>query len=78
MMKNYFSNWNFMRLLRLALGIFVIVQGAVAKEWLLVGLGSLFSLMPLMNIGCCGTAGCSIPAPKSNKKTEDISYEEVR
>lgn len=76
-MKNYFRNWNFMRVLRLALGIIVIVQGIEAKEWLLVGLGSLFSLMPLMNIGCCCTAGCNVPAPKNKKSTEEISYEEV-
>lgn len=77
-MKDYLNNWNFMRVLRLALGIFVIVQGIMAKEWLLVGFGGLFSLMPLMNIGCCGVSGCSTPAPKSNKKIEDITYEEVR
>lgn len=77
-MKGYLRNWNFMRVLRLGLGIFVIVQGIMAKEWLLVGLGGLFSLMPLMNIGCCGVSGCSTPAPKSNKKIEDITYEEVR
>ncbi|NGF57787.1 hypothetical protein G5B00_14810 [Parapedobacter sp. SGR-10] len=77
-MKNYLKNWNFIRLLRLALGIFITVQGIMAKEWLLVGLGGLFSLMPLMNIGCCGVSGCNTSIPKSNKKIEDISYEEVR
>ncbi|MFH6967199.1 hypothetical protein [Flavobacterium sp. FlaQc-28] len=77
-MKNYLRNWNFMRVLRLVLGIFIIVQGIMAKEWLLIGLGGLFSLMPLMNIGCCGTSGCNTPISKSNKKVEDITYEEVR
>lgn len=67
-----------MRVLRLVLGIFIIVQGIMAKEWLLIGLGGLFSLMPLMNIGCCGTSGCNTPISKSNKKVEDITYEEVR
>lgn len=76
-MRNYLRNWNFMRALRLALGIFIIVQGIIANEWLLVGMGGLFSLMPLMNIGCCGVSGCSISVSKSNKKTEDITYEEV-
>ncbi len=77
-MKNYLNNWNLMRVLRLALGIIIIVQGIVAKEWLLAGLGGLFSLMPLMNIGCCGVSGCSAPVPRTRKKMEDISYEEVR
>ncbi len=77
-MKSYLKNWNMMRVLRLALGIFIIVQGIMAKEWLLAGLGGLFSLMPLMNIGCCGVSGCSTPVSRTRKKMEDISYEEVR
>ena len=78
MMKGYLRSWNFMRVLRLALGIFIIVQGVQAKEWLLVGLGTLFSLMPLMNIGCCGVSGCNTPISRSNKKLEETTYEEVR
>lgn len=77
-MKGYLRNWNLMRVLRLALGIFIIVQGVMEKEWLLIGLGSLFSLMPLMNTGCCGVSRCNTPVRKSNKKLKDISYEEVR
>lgn len=77
-MKNFLSNWNFMRVLRLALGIYIIVQGFVDKQWLFVALGGLFSLVPLLNIGCCGASGCNTPVRKSNKKLEDISYEEVR
>lgn len=67
-----------MRVLRLALGIFIIVQGIQAKEWWLVVLGGLFSLMPLLNIGCCGVSGCNTPISKSNKKVEDITFEEVK
>ncbi|HUH25615.1 MAG TPA: hypothetical protein VLY87_03245 [Flavobacterium sp.] len=77
-MKNYIRNWNFMRVLRLALGIFIIVQGIQANQWLFVAVGGLFSLTSILNIGCCGTSGCSTSAPKSNKKMEDITYEEVR
>ena len=67
-----------MRVLRLALGIFIIVQGVQAKEWLFVALGGLFSLMPLVNIGCCGASGCYTPVSKSDKKAEDITYEEIK
>lgn len=77
-MKNYVRNWNFMRVMRLALGIYVIVQGAMLNEWLLVGLGGLFTLMPLMNVGCCGASGCSTPIRRSHQRTEDITYEEIR
>ncbi len=67
-----------MRVLRLALGIFIIAQGVQANDWLFVALGGLFSLMPLLNIGCCGTSGCNTPVSKNSKKTEDITYEEVQ
>ncbi|MDO5636891.1 MAG: hypothetical protein Q4G18_06535 [Myroides sp.] len=77
-MKNYLRNWNFMRVLRLALGIFIIVQGIQANQWMFVALGGLFSLMALLNIGCCGAAGCNTPVSKSNKKVEDITFEEIK
>lgn len=77
-MKAYLKTWNFMRVLRLVLGIFIIVQGVQAKEWLFVALGGLFSLMPLLNIGCCGVSGCNTPVSISDKKAEDITYEEIK
>lgn len=77
-MKNYLRNWDFMRVLRLALGIFIIVQSVITKDWLFVGSGVLFSLMPIMNIGCCGASGCNTPVRKSNGKIEDVSHEEIR
>ena len=67
-----------MRILRLAMGIFIIVEGIVTKEWLFALAGTAFAILPLFNIGCCGTSGCSTPVSKSNRKAEDISYEEVR
>lgn len=76
-MSNLFSNWNFMRVVRLALGVFIIVQGIQTLNWMFIILGSLFTIMPLMNIGCCSTQGCSASVSKTNKKIEDIHYEEV-
>lgn len=78
-MKNYLRNWNFVHVLRLVLGIFIMAQGVQTNEWLLVALGGLFSLMPLLNVGCCGTAACNTPIRrKNNDGIEGISYEEVR
>lgn len=73
------NNWNFMRVLRLALGLFILVQGALMKDWTLVALGGLFSLTPLFNIGCCGVGGCSTPVQRNNiREREDITFEEVK
>lgn len=67
-MKNYLRTWNFMRVLRLALGIFVIAQGIQSKEWWFVVMGGLFSLMPILNIGCYGVSACNTSISKNNKK----------
>ncbi len=80
-MKAYFKNWDLMRVLRLALGIIIIMQGVQTREWSFVVLGGLFSLMPLMNIGCCGASRCNTVAPKRNQKNEEIEeiiYEEIK
>ena len=61
-----------MRLFRLAIGIFIIVQGIMLKEWMFAGLGALFTLMPLM------ISGCNTSIPKSRKKIEDITFEEIK
>jgi len=69
-----FKNWNFMRAVRLILGIFIIIQSAVLKDWQMGLLGMIFSAMPLFNIGCCGTTGCSVPLrakPLSTTKIYD-------
>jgi hypothetical protein len=72
------SNWNFMRFLRLGLGIFIIVQAVIAKDWTMGILGTMFTLMPVFNIGCCGAGGCAVPPPKrTSETTKDITFEEV-
>ena len=78
-MKRYLKNWDFMRVLRLAMGIYLIVQGIQVQEWLFVAFGGVFALMPLLNIGGCGASTCNNPSvPKRNKKIEPVSYQEVR
>lgn len=76
MFQKIFSNWNTMRAIRLAIGIYIIVQSIQTQEWMFVALGGLFTLMPLLNIGCGGDA-CSTPTTKINK-TDDVTFEEVK
>lgn len=71
------SNWNFMRFLRLGLGIAIIVQSIMTGSWTMGIFGFLFTAMPVLNIGCCGTAGCNTPVKKSSETIKDIRYEEV-
>ena len=68
-----------MRFLRLGLGIAVIIQSVLVKDVTMGILGILFTALPVFNIGCCSTAGCSRTAPgEGPAKAEDISYEEVK
>ena len=79
MIQKFLSGWSFMRLLRLTLGIAIIVQGAMVKDWLFIALGALFSLMHIFNIGCCGASSCNTNYQNNNAKTVDeISFEEIK
>ena len=77
MKQTVFTNWNFMRFLRLGLGIAVLVQAVIARDVLFAFVGLLFTAMPVFNIGCCGTNGCYVPPVKKEENTKDITYEEV-
>lgn len=77
-MKNFLQNWNFMRFLRLGIGVVFIVQGVQENQWLIIIMGSLFAIMPLLNIGCCSTSGCNVPFSKPNPKIEDVTFTEVK
>lgn len=81
-MKEYLSQWNAMRIIRLVLGVVIVIQGLSTNDYAIALLGGLFTLMPLLNVGCCGTNGCST-TPIQRKRnttsgTEDISFEEVK
>lgn len=81
--KSYFRNWNFSRILRLAMAVFIVIQGFQTNEWMFVILGGLFALMPIFNIGCAGGA-CAVPPPAQSKRQktqqqfEETQYEEVK
>lgn len=77
MKQSILSNWNFLRFLRLGIGIAIVVQGIMAKEVMFGIIGLLFSSMAVFNIGCCGTGTCSVPAKRAVQSAKDTSYEEV-
>jgi hypothetical protein len=73
-MKMILRGWNFPRVLRLILGFAVIVQGLLTKNISFVILGILFSLMAVLNVGCCAGNNCSVktkPAGKINKRNSE-------
>ncbi len=76
-MKTILQGWNFMRILRLVLGIGILVQGIAAIETATIILGVVFAGMAIANVGCCGAGGCAVNSRITNNKKEDIHYEEV-
>lgn len=78
MIKNYLKQWNVMRLIRLLLGLAIIVQGIWTKENAFIMLGIFFAALPLLNIGCCSTGGCSVNTQKTQKPASDVTFEEIK
>lgn len=76
--KTYLKSWNYMRMLRLALGVFIIAQGLISADGMIIGMGALLSLMSFLNVGCCGVSGCTTGSLKSRKGIDEISFEEVK
>lgn len=52
--KAYLQTWNWVRALRLFIGIAILVQGIQMGDWLISSMGGLFGLMALQNTGCGG------------------------
>ena len=74
-----FQNWNFMRLLRLGLGIYIAVQAVETLSVFSGVVAAFFIFQAVTNTGCCGSNGCSVPTKKSNSdKTEEIEFEEIK
>ena len=73
-----FTQWNLFRVIRLILGIGAVIQAIMTVEIVLGIAGALIAGMALLNIGCCGASGCSVPPNGKQKlKKEEITYEEV-
>lgn len=74
------KNWNMMRMLRLVIGIFIISQGMLAQEWALIAMGSIFSALAVLNIGCCDRCLPNTPKARNHKSVaaKEITFEEVK
>lgn len=77
--QTFFTGWNFIRWLRLGLGIFIAIQAIQNQEWLSGIIASFLLFQAVANTGCCGTNECSAPAPKnSQEKIEEVEFEELK
>ncbi|MBK7009214.1 MAG: hypothetical protein IPH94_14615 [Saprospiraceae bacterium] len=68
MFENVFKNWTFVRALYLVLGLIILSQSAIDKQWAGVFLGGYFMVMGLFSLGCaggsCARGNCAVPPNK--------------
>ena len=77
--QTLFTGWHFMRWLRLAFGVFFIIQAIEMRDSLIAVVGGFFLFTAITNTGCCGAGSCTAPARKNIKESiEEISFEEIK
>ena len=77
--QTLFTNWHFMRWLRLAVGIYAAVQAVQLHDTMLGFFGAFFLIQAVTNTGCCGVQSCAAPVSKKNSdKIEEVDFEEIK
>jgi len=79
MKQTLLTGWNFMRFLRLGLGIYIAIQAIQTLSILSGVIAVFFIYQAVTNTGCCGANGCAVPIKKSSSDTiEEIEFEEIK
>ncbi len=77
MLASLTQNWGFMRIIRLVIGGYALVEAIRASDVLIGIMGTVLIGMALFNLGC-GAQGCGVPVPQNkNTQTEEVEYEEI-
>jgi hypothetical protein len=66
MKSRILSQWTFMRVLHLVMGVLIIIQAIVAKQWFGIALGSYFLSAAIFSLGCAG-GSCNITTKQTHK-----------
>lgn len=64
--QTFFTGWNFMRWMRLVIGIYLLIEAIRDKDPLLGIFSAFFLFQAIANRGCNGTAECSVPNLKKD------------
>jgi hypothetical protein len=62
------TGWNFMRFLRLGLGIYIALQAIETQSAFSGFVAILFLYQAITNTGCCGLNSCAVPTKKEIQK----------
>lgn len=83
MKQRLLTGWNFRRIMYAAIGIALIVQSIMVKEWFGILIGGYFAAMGVFAFGCAGgnCYGGNCNTPINNRQTtssDEMNYEEVK
>ncbi len=76
------TNWHLMRIMRMAIGIWLLVVAIQTHDWAVGLFSGFFLYQALTDTGCCGSRACYAPDNKTITKTKEITseieYEEIK
>ena len=73
-----FQRWDWLRVIRLIIGVSVVFQSVFMQSWLLTTAGIMLTAMAVLNIGC-GLNGCSVPVRRTQATdAKEINFEEIK
>lgn len=77
MKQTILNNWNFVRWVRLVMGIAIVVQAMAVRDIMFSVIGIALAGMAVFNIGCCGAGNFYTLVNKNAEPIKEIVYEEV-
>jgi hypothetical protein len=77
MKQTILYNWNFIRWVRLVMGIVIAVQAVAVKDMMFSIVGVAIAGMAVFNIGCCSAGNCYTAVKNNTEPGKEIVYEEV-
>lgn len=83
MKQRILSGWTFQRIIFLVMGVMILIQSVMERQWIGVAFGAYFASMGLFSFGCASGA-CYTPNYYSEKKditnheTKQVIVEEIK
>ena len=73
------TNWHPMRMIKLAFGVWAMVQAFQVHDYIIGILGAFFLYQAVTDTGCCGAQGCNTRIPRTRRTDEVVTeYEEIK
>ncbi len=80
-MRTFLSNWNFGRILRLIAGLIIVGFAASKDDWAIAGVGALYALMAVLNVGCAYGGACASQTNRYHGRVEgkqEVVFDEIK